>query len=270
MSLRRAILWSAFWVTCAFAFAGILASWRGIGAAQLFLAGYLIEKSLSVDNLMVFAAIFTYFGIATTAQPRLLYWGFFGAAIFRLVFLVAGTALMNLHPAVGCIFAAIVFALAVQMLRGGDDDAEPTDYEAKWFVKLARKLSTTPAFVCLVAIEISDIIFSFDSLPAVIAVTRDPVIVYAAVIFAILGLRSMYFVLVAMMAQLNRLAWGVCGVLFFISAKLMAGSLAEWTGYAPLHALELGPTPSLLIVVGFLTFGVIASIAQPPKNETAS
>lgn len=265
MTLRRAIVWSLFWVMSAIAFAGLLAVWRGPSAAQLFLAGYAVEKALSIDNLMVFAAIFAYFHVPLSQQPKILYLGFIGAAMFRLLFLATGTALMNLHPAVGAAFGAVVIGTGIQMLRaGGDDDDDATDYEAKWFVRLARKVSTTPAFICLVAIEISDIIFSFDSMPAVIAITRDPLIVYSAVMFAVLGLRSMYFVLAAIMAMLSRLTWGVVAILFFVGAKLMAKSVGDLVGYAPLADLDFGPAVTLSVVFGCLAAGVVASLTRVP------
>lgn len=263
MSLRRAIVWSLFWVMSAIAFAGLLTVWRGPSAAQFFLAGYAVEKALSIDNLMVFAAIFAYFHVPLSGQPKILYLGFIGAALFRLLFLATGTALMNLHPAIGAAFGAVVIGTAIQMLRSdGSEDA--TDYEAKWFVRLARKASTTPAFICLVAIEISDIIFSFDSMPAVIAITRDPLIVYSAVMFAVLGLRSMYFVLAAMMAMLSRLSWGVVAILFFVGAKLLAKSLGDLVGYAPLADLDFGPAVTLGVVFGCLAAGVVASLTRAP------
>lgn len=269
MNLRRAIIWSLFWVLSALAFAGLLVTWRGPGAAQLFLAGYVVEKSLSIDNLIVFAAIFSYFQIPLNGQPKILYLGFIGAALFRLVFLATGAGLMTLHPAVGATFGAIVIGTAVQMLNGGNDDSK-NDYQAKWFVKLAKKISTTPAFLCLVAIEVSDIIFSFDSMPAVLAITADPLIVYSAVIFAILGLRSMYFVLAALMTILSRLTWGVVMILFFIGTKLTAKSIGEMAGTDALSVFNVGPTTTLWVVFICLAFGVIASILWPEnKPETA-
>lgn len=269
MSLRRAIFWSLFWVASAFAFAGYLWFHMGPSAAQLFLAGYAVEKALSIDNLMVFAAIFAYFRITQNQQPKILYLGFIGAAVFRQVFLATGAALMRLHPAISATFGAIVIGTGVQMLLGGEDGAAE-DYEAKWFVKLARKFSTSPAIICLIAIEISDIMFSFDSMPAVIAITRDPVIVYSAVMFAVLGLRSMYFVLAALMQILSRLSWGVVAILFFVGAKLMAKSVGELVGYGPLAEFDAGPTVTTAIILFCLAAGIGASILLPaPNSENA-
>lgn len=267
MSLRRAIFWSLFWVASAIAFAGCLLAWRGSGAAQLFLAGYAVEKALSIDNLIAFAGIFAYFSIPLKSQPRVLYLGFIGAALFRLIFLAGGTALMSLHPAISATFGAIVIGTGMQMLTGSSDETG-TNYETKWFVRLARKVSTTPAFICLVAIEISDIVFSFDSMPAVIAITRYPLIVYSSVMFAILGLRSMYFVLAALMAQLSRLFYGVIAILFFVGAKLLAKSVGDLVGYMPLTAFDFGPAVTLGVVFICLAAGVIASILWPETETT--
>lgn len=265
MTLRRAVCWSLFWICCAFAFAGLLASWRGIGAASLFIAAYVLEKSLSIDNLMVFSAIFAYFGIARQQQPWILYWGFVGAVVMRFLFLVSGSALINLHPVVGLTFGAFVIWSGFKMLSMSEGEPD-TDFDAKWFVRLARRLSTTPAIICLVAVEISDLMFSFDSMPAVLAVTRDPVIVYSAVIFAVLGLRSMYFVLDALLVHLTRLSWGVIGVLFFVGAKLLGRSLAELTSITAFDALDVSAMANLAVVLSLLGFGIIASLVKPAAH----
>jgi tellurite resistance protein TerC len=265
MSLRRAVCWSLFWICSALAFAGLLAFWRGSGAASLFIAAYVLEKSLSVDNLMVFSAIFAYFGIARQQQPWILYWGFVGAVVLRFVFLVGGAALLGTHPIVGAIFGALVIWSGYKMLSMSEGEPD-TDYDAKWFVRLARRFSTTPAIICLIAIEISDLIFAFDSMPAVLAVTQDPLIVYSSVMFAVLGLRSLYFVLDALLAYLTRLSWGVIAVLFFVGAKLLGRSLAEMTGVAAFDALHVSATANLWIVMSLLGIGVIASFVKPAQS----
>lgn len=195
--------------------------------ADLYLAGYFLEKSLSVDNLMVFMAIFASFGIKSGMQHRILYWGIVGALVFRAMFVMIGTSLFMASPWVGFVFAAFVAWSGVQMLRGGGDDDEIEDYSDHWSVRLTGRLMpiytklhfdrffikhrkllvnglensvtrngpvyATPAFLCLATIETSDIAFSFDSVPAVISITQDPLLVYAAMIFAILGLRSRHY-----------------------------------------------------------------------------
>jgi tellurite resistance protein TerC len=266
MSLRRAILWSLFWVGAALCFALALSLWNPPGA-QLFLAGYALEKSLSIDNLMVFAAIFAYFGIAPHEQPRILYLGILGVIVLRFIFVALGAgALMLAGPVAGAVFGSLVIWSAVGMLGMGKDGDSDVDYDAKWFVRLARAVSVTPAFVCLVAIEISDIIFSFDSMPAVISLVQAPIIVYAAVMFAVLGLRSLYFVLIVLMQYLVHLEKAVIALLFFIGTKMLLHSFAALAD-APrlLRAVDLSAGANLIIVLGTLALGVIASLVFKPE-----
>ncbi|VEH65207.1 Inner membrane protein alx [Rodentibacter pneumotropicus] len=221
--------------------------------ADLYLAGYVLEKSLSVDNLMVFMAIFASFGITGKLQHRILYWGIIGALIFRAVFVVIGAGLFAASPYVGFIFAAFVIWSAVKMLTAGEnDDEEIEDYSNHWSVRWTGKLIptytklfgerfivrhaelnaqqissitrkglryATPAFLCLMAIETSDVAFAFDSVPAVIAVTQEPLLVYAAMIFAILGLRSLYFILAALTKYLVHLEKAIIALLFSLASK---------------------------------------------------
>lgn len=269
MSLGRAISWSVFWIGAALAFALALAVYRGPGDAQLFLAGYVLEKSLSVDNLIVFVAIFSYFRIVPAQQPRILNLGIIGAVVLRAVFVALGSGLLVLAgPYTSFNFGLIVIWSAVKMLRSGGDD-ETVEYEAQWFVRLARKLHTAPAFLCLVAIEISDIIFSFDSVPAVIALVQDPLIVYASVMFAVLGLRSLYFVLNALLRYLAYLGHAVIAILFFVGVKLCLHAVSELTSTSAFDALNVSPATNLAIVLGLLSLGVIASVILPSKSEVA-
>lgn len=224
ITVKNAALWSIFWISLALAFYVYLYFRFEPEWADLYLAGYVLEKSLSIDNLMVFVAIFASFGIKDHLQHRILYWGILGALIFRAIFVVIGTGLFSASPWVGFIFAAFVLWSGWKMLQGGDDNEEEIeDYTHHWSVRLVGKIMpvfpklvqekffvknnelnadqivsvtrqgfryATPAFLCLMAIETSDVAFAFDSVPAVIAVTQEPLLVYAAMIFAILGLRS--------------------------------------------------------------------------------
>jgi len=302
ITLGDSARWSLFWVTLALAFYGYL--WMRFSKewADLYLAGYALEKSLSVDNLMVFMAIFTSFGIKSVLQHRILYYGIIGALVFRAVFVMIGTGLFLASPWVGFVFAAFVIWSAVKMLQGsGDDDEEIEDYSNHWSVRLTGKLMpvytklhfgrffvrhhevigetesgaakltrtgalyATPAFLCLMAIETSDIAFAFDSVPAVIAVTQEPLLVYAAMIFAILGLRSLYFVLAALTRYLVHLEKAVIGLLFFIGTKMALQSYnhaIEDTGF------DISPGASLAVVIGMLLLGVIASLVFPTKEES--
>lgn len=302
ISVGDAARWSAFWISLALLFYGYLVVRFSKDWADLYLAGYVLEKSLSVDNLMVFMAIFASFGIKDVLQHRILYWGIIGALVLRAVFVAAGTGLFLASPYVGFIFAAFVLWSAVKMLQsGGDDEEEVEDYSDHWSVRLTGKLMpiytrlhvdhffvkhddviargmasattraglvyATPAFLCLMAIETSDIAFAFDSVPAVIAMTQEPLLVYAAMIFAILGLRSLYFVLAALTKYLVHLEKAVIALLFFIGIKM---ALQSWNGAVSDTGIHVSPGVSLAIVLGTLAIGVVASLVFPGKEEPAA
>ncbi|MDG4597088.1 MAG: TerC/Alx family metal homeostasis membrane protein [Candidatus Contendobacter sp.] len=301
ISIPNALAWSLFWIFLAIAFFFYLKVHHGDEFADLFLAGYILEKSLSVDNLMVFVAIFASFGIKGALQHRVLYFGILGAVVFRMLFIAFGTTLFGLSTWIEFVFAAIVAWTGWKMLSGIGEDKDIEDYSDHWSVRLTQKLVpifprlhghhfvvshghvktvveqdssltvareatvyATPMLLCLVCIEVSDIIFAFDSVPAVIAVTREPLLVYSAVIFAILGLRSLYFVLAAAQKYLVHLDKAVAALLFFIAFKLAlqaSNHLFHWPGW------EISANLSLMIILGTLAVGVIASLLLPQKEE---
>ncbi len=304
VQLKDAIIWSLIWIAVSMAFAGYLYFQYGAEKASLFLTGYALEKVLSVDNLMVFVAIFSAFAVPEAYRHRILFYGVIGAIIFRGVFVAIGSALYAIGPWIELVFAAIIAWTAVQMLKSDGDGDEVEDYSNHWSVRFTRKIFpvwpkivghnffisgkkvdelmadpenkdvsvprgkwmyATPLLLCLVTIEIADILFAFDSVPAVIAVTHEPLLVYTAMIFAILGLRQLYFVLAAMQKYLVHLAKAVIVLLFFIAAKLTLAAAvklewvpAEW---------KIAPNTSLMIVIGVLLIGVVASVLFPPKDE---
>jgi tellurite resistance protein TerC len=292
----NAAKWVAFWAALALLFYGYLHRKFGAEAASLYLAGYALEQTLSIDNLMVFMAIFASFGITGALQHRILYWGIFGAIVMRAAFVMVGTSLYEASPYVGFAFAAFVAWTGVKMLQSGTAQREVSDYANHWSVKMMGRLFpvytrlhgnalfvrpsevaweagehsyrgplyATPAFLCLVAIETSDVAFAFDSVPAVIAVTHEPLLVYAAMIFAILGLRSMYFVLAALTKYLVHLEKAVIALLFFIAGKMALTSWGHAVGPTGLH---ISPTMSLGIVLGTLALGVIASLLLPKNGD---
>ncbi|WP_295387947.1 TerC/Alx family metal homeostasis membrane protein [uncultured Thiodictyon sp.] len=302
IGLKDAALWSVFWIGLALAFYGYL--WVGYNKewADLYLTGYVLEKTLSVDNLMVFIAIFSSFAISGGLQHRILYWGILGALIFRAIFVLAGTSLFLASAWVGFLFAAVVAWSAWKMMTAREEEEEIADYTDHWSVRIAKRVlpifprmhagrffitrkvaeelldgdSTlqlhgrtwasffaTPAFLCLLAIETSDIMFAFDSVPAVIAVTQEPLLVYAAMIFAILGLRSLYFVLAALTRYLVHLEKAVIVLLYFIAAKL---ALQSWNHTIGDTGIDIGAGLSLGIVLGILALGVIASLVFPERE----
>ena len=301
VTLARASVWSVFWVAISLAFAGFLYVQHGAEVASLFLTGYALEKVLSVDNLFVFMAIFAWFKVPDGLRHRILHWGIIGAIVFRGVFVVIGTGLLAFGPWVEIAFALIVAWTAVMMLKGGDDDDEAKDYSQHLACRFAKKLFpvwprlhghhffvsrkqlesevrtaerdmslaakgglfATPLFLCLVVIEVSDVLFAFDSVPAVIAVSREPLIVYSAMLFAILGLRTLYFVLEALKRYVVHLEKAVIVLLFFIAAKLGLNA----TDHLFHHGISISPNTSLLIVLVVLAIGILASVIFPNKED---
>ncbi|CAB3968821.1 TerC/Alx family metal homeostasis membrane protein [Burkholderia sp. AU31624] len=301
ITLARASIWSVFWVAISVAFAGFLYVQHGAEVASLFLTGYALEKVLSVDNLFVFMAIFAWFKVPDGMRHRILHWGIIGAIVFRGVFVVIGTGLLAFGPWVEIAFALIVAWTAVMMLKGGDDDDEEKDYSQHLACRFAKKLFpvwprlhghkffvsrkqleaeartaerdmslaakgglfATPLFLCLVVIEVSDVLFAFDSVPAVIAVSREPLIVYSAMLFAILGLRTLYFVLEALKRYVVHLEKAVVVLLFFIAAKLGLNA----TDHLFHHGISISPNTSLLIVMAVLAIGILASVIFPNKED---
>jgi len=296
ITLKAASLWSVFYVAAALAFAGFIGVTYSAESAQLFLTGYALEKVLAVDNLFAFILIFGYFGVASKYQHNILYWGIIGAIVFRGVFVVLGTSFTALFgPWAEIVFALIIGYTAIKMLGAGEGVDEDVDYSKAWYVRGVKKflpvtdqtnggklfmrltqagmtaLFAAPLFICLVAIEVTDIIFAFDSVPAVIAVTKEPFLVYSAMIFAILGLRSLYFVLEALRRVLSRLETAVIVILLFIAGKLtvQAGSELAHELLNIGQPIHINPLLSLGIVLGLLVTGVVWSLVAPKADEEA-
>lgn len=319
ISLKSAIMWSIFWIFIALVFAvylyffgddrvyenGVLISgYSGPELASLYLTGYALEKVLSVDNLFVIMAIFSWFAVPNGVRHRVLYWGIIGAIVFRGIFVAIGTGLLSYGPWVEVIFALIVGWTAVMMLKSGDDDDEIEDYSQHLAYRMVKKffpvwpkiygnkffmrqnevdaelakpensditigrvqkagLYATPLLLCLAVVELSDVMFAFDSVPAVIAVSREPIIVYSAMMFAILGLRTLYFVLEALKGFLAHLEKAVIALLFFIAFKLGLNATSEIFH----HEYKIHATTSLIVVLVVLAIGIIASIMFPEKEE---
>jgi len=280
ISMRDAALWSAFWVALSLGFAWYVGATHGADDAYLFLAGYTLEKALSVDNLFVFIAIFSAFSIKDAFQHRVLYYGILGALVMRVIFVALGTSILQMFDK----WALTAFGLFVlwsawkMWKQSREESAEIVDYSHHWAVKMTQKffpvhpqlvghnfftrvdgvLKCTPLFLCLVVIEIADVMFAFDSVPAVIAVTRDPFLVYTSNIFAILGLRSLYFLLAGANRFLVHLEKSVIAVLAFIGVKMLVTVAAD---------IHMPPLVSLAIVLGLLAFGIVASFIWPAKEE---
>lgn len=303
ISLGSAVRWSLFWIALAVLFALFLWVHHGAAAANLFISGYALEKVLSVDNLFVIMAIFTWFAIPTQFQHRVLYWGVLGAIVFRGIFVAIGAELFELGPWAELIFAAIVGWTAVIMLKHDDaNSSETVNYSGHIAYRVIRflfplyprlaghhffvtqqqlrsqsemppaastclgryfKVWATPLLLCLMVIEVSDIVFAFDSVPAVIAVSREPLIVYSAMMFAVLGLRSLFFVLEALRNRLVHLEKSVVILLFFIAGKLGL----EATDGMFHHGWEISAAHSLWVIVLVLVAGVLGSFLFPVHKK---
>ncbi|MCR5535980.1 MAG: TerC/Alx family metal homeostasis membrane protein [Succinivibrio sp.] len=299
ISLKTATLWTLFWVAVGLGFSLYLTVHFNSQVASLYLAGYLFEQALSVDNLFVMMAIFAWFKVDNHYVHRVLYWGVLGAVVFRLLFVLVGASLFALGPAVELIFAVVVGLSGVMMLTKKDEDKSkdfnqhfaykavryfipvfPKFVGHNFFISLATvqeelakpenagiilkrtgKWFCTPLFLCLVIIETTDVMFAFDSVPAVIAVSREPLIVYSAMMFAVMGLRSMYFVLDALRTYLVHLEKSVTILLFFIAIKLAAGASLHLWGVG----FDLDVYVSLMVIAVILGLGILASVVFPKK-----
>jgi tellurite resistance protein TerC len=248
MSLREAGAWSAVWIVIGLGFGGLVWAWAGIGGAQAYLAGYLIEKSLSADNIFVFAAIFSALAIPARYQHRVLMFGITGALLMRAGFIAAGIGLLEaIHPVV-YVFGAILLVAAVAMLRG-DPHAAPRDprvlrvlqgvlpvtgrlHGQRFIVRDGGRLLATPLLLALVVIEVADVIFAVDSIPAVLAVTTDSFVVYTSNVFALLGMRALYFLLAGAAARLRYLRPGLALILGAVAVKLLLADVWELPAWA--------------------------------------
>jgi tellurite resistance protein TerC len=303
ISTKEALKWTAFWIGLALLFGvGIYFMyeyhWMGVGlhegavggdtkgadALMLYLSGYLIEKALSLDNIAVMAMIFGSFAIPLKYQHRVLFWGILGALVFRGIMIAFGAAVVSQWSSVLYIFGAVLIGMAIHSTFGGDDDTDPKD---KWitkfmmkhfnytpeitgmhfFEKIDGKKFITPLLVALVVIEFSDIIFAVDSIPAIFGITTDPFIVFTSNIFAILGLRSLYFVLASMIEKFAGLKYAIGFILVFVGVKLLIPAgydiynyVNKLEGDAALHAFHLPVWTSLVVVVGSVTVGIIGSL----------
>jgi tellurite resistance protein TerC len=237
VTMREAGIWSAVWVALALAFnAGLYFVWGAEPALQ-FLTGYLIEKSLSVDNVFVFVMLFSFFAVPEKYQHRVLFWGVLGALVMRGVFIMAGAYMLQQFHWIIYVFGAILLITGIKMARrveAYDPSSNPvlklarrllplTDryHGQKFWVKEAGKWVATPLFLVLLLVEATDLLFAIDSIPAIFAVTQEPFLVYTANVFAILGLRAMYFLLAGVVHRFVYLKYGLAAVLVFVGAKMM-------------------------------------------------
>jgi tellurite resistance protein TerC len=270
VKFREAVVWSLVWIALAGVFAVLVYFWHGRTQSLEFVTGYVIELSLSVDNLFVFLLIFRYFKVPAADQHKVLFWGIVGALVMRGIFILVGVTLMSRFHWIIYIFGAFLMYSGGKLLfedgEGVDPEKNPVlrlfrrwvpvteDYEADKFLVRRAKWMATPLLVVLVVVETTDLIFATDSIPAVLAITLNGFIVYTSNVFAILGLRSMYFALAGMMEVFHYLHYGLSVVLMFIGAKMLVSDYYKI------------PTGMALAVVGaVLAVSVMASLVFPKK-----
>lgn len=275
---KEALLWTLFWVVLAFIFNGIIYYIRGHQKAMEFLTGYLIEKSLSMDNLFVFLVIFTYFSVEPRCQPRVLHWGIIGAIITRAIFIGLGVVLISLFHWVLYIFGALLLVTALKLLIQKETSVQPgknivvrwfrrimpisSDYHGtRFFTGCGTKWLGTPLLVVLVVIESTDIVFAIDSVPAILGITTDLFIVYTSNIFAILGLRAFDFFLAAVMLKLRYLRFGLAFILGFIGIKMLLPAFTH---------IYISTEVSLSVVCLVLTICVLTSLLIKPRQAEQS
>lgn len=239
VTFKEAISWSVVWVTLALIFNGWIYYDQGKDKALEFLTGYLIEKSLSVDNIFVFVLLFSFFKVPEQYRHRVLFWGVLGALLMRAGFIAAGAVLIEKFHWIIYFFGAFLVFTGYKMLKKKTEDMHPEDNPlVRWFVKKGKVTSdyhgknffvsingqklATPLFLCLLSVEFTDLIFAVDSIPAIFAITKDPFIVYTSNVFAILGLRSLYFALEGIITRFPYLRYGLALILIFIGLKMLA------------------------------------------------
>ncbi len=272
LSLREAAAWSAFWIVLSLSFNVAIYFWLGPQPAEEFLAGYLLEKSLSADNIFVFAAIFGYMAVQDSYQHRVLFWGVLGALVLRGLFILAGVELVLHFEWVLYVFGVFLVITGARLLpksrRKLDPSRSPVLRAARrvlpiteryeggaFFVRRGGRLWVTPLLLVLLVVEGSDVVFAVDSIPAVFSVTRDPFIIYTSNVCAILGLRALYFVLARAMRRFEHLHVGLALLLILVGAKMLAA-----------HWIKLPTAFTLLAVVVILSVAIVASIYFPPAK----
>ena len=273
ISIKESLVWTAFWIALSLLFNLGIYFWQGSDTALEFLTCYLIEKSLSVDNLFVFLLIFSYFAVPANYQHKVLFWGILGAVVMRLVFILAGVTLIDKFHWVIYIFGAFLVLTSIRMAFRKEAEIRPernpvlrlfrrlmpvTDsyVDDRFFVKRVGRYIATPLFVVVLVIETTDVIFAVDSVPAALSITLDPFIVYSANVCAILGLRALYFALAGIMRMFRYLNHGLVAVLFFVGVKMLISEVYEMPVGIALGAVAL-----------ILSVSVFSSVIRPGKEN---
>ena len=288
VSTKEALTWSVVWIALSLVFSGVIyffwdkmmptSTYTNSEASLAYLTGYLIEKALSVDNIFVFILIFSFFAVPATYQHRVLFWGILGALVMRGAMILVGAALIERFHWIIYVFGAFLVYTGIRMASHQDEEVQPDKNpvvkffrkfmpvtenfeDDKFFVRRAGKLLATPLFLILLIVESTDLVFALDSIPAIFAVTHDPFIVYTSNIFAILGLRALYFLLANVMGQFQYLKLGLSAVLTFVGVKMVITDI---------YHIPVGA--SLGVVAGLLTISILASLwkAKLPSSELSA
>ncbi|MEP0827550.1 MAG: TerC family protein [bacterium] len=273
ISIKEGIVWSVIWIIVALIFNVWIYFWKGSEVAVQFLTGYIIERSLSIDNIFVFIVIFNYFKVPAKYQYKVLFWGILGALILRGLFIAVGTLLIAKFHWIIYIFGAFLVITGIKMGIGEDKEIEPEKNpllrfvrkflpitekyeEGHFFVRRAKRTYGTPLFVVLLVVETTDLVFAVDSIPAIFAITLDPFIVYTSNVFAILGLRALYFAVAGMMQLFYYLKYALAAILAFVGVKMLISSFVKIPS-----GIALG------IIGGLLAIAIIVSLLFPKEKK---
>jgi len=295
-SLRESLAWTIMWIVVALMFnvgiyfiyehhlfhagqAGNENVLNGMEAAKLFFTGYLIEKSLSLDNIFVIGMVFAFFGVPRMYQHRVLFWGILGALVLRAAMILLGVALIQMFQWVLYVFGALLLYTAIKMLRHKEEEVHPennplvklvrrfcrmtsTFHEDRFFVKENGLLAVTPMLLVLLVVESYDVIFALDSIPAIFAITQDPFIVFTSNVFAILGLRSLYFVMAAMIAKFRYLKISLSVILIYVGMKLLSEDVIQHY-----HLDDLMNWVSLGVIIVVMLVGILTSVFVNKRKD---
>ena len=273
IKIKEALIWSAVWIGLALAFNYGIYVFLGKEKAIEFLTGYVIEKSLSIDNLFVFIMLFTYFNVNTKYQHKVLFWGILGALVMRAIFIFAGVALINKFHWIIYVFGVVLVFTGIKMLFHKDEKIDPdknplvrlfkkffpvTDQEHgdKFFVQINGRTLATPLFIVLLIVEFTDLIFAVDSIPAILAITNDTFIIFTSNVFAILGLRALYFALAGITKYFYYIKYGLSAILVFVGIKM---TIVDFYKIPILY--------SLFTIATILFISVLVSLAFPKKTD---
>ena len=274
-SFREAVIWSVGWLVLSLAVALVVLAFRDTEDAILYTTVYLIERSLSLDNLFVFLLLFTYFGVPWEQRPRLLYWGIVGALVLRGLFILGGTALLEQFHFLIYVLGVLLLVLAYRVFRGVEENVDPDRnlmvrlvrrvypvtgefHGHHWFVKRERRRWATPLFLCLAAIVFADIAFAIDSIPAAFAITTDPLLIWMGNVFALLGMRALFVLVESLIARFRYLDETIAIVLALVAVKLLIEDL-----------VKIGPVVSLVVIAVAFVIGILASVRADRRDPDA-